>query len=574
MADMHFSGPVFLCLLCSALAGQDDAVVHWSQAAITVAVDFSVADANGRLITDLTPQDILILEDDIPQTVDRLLFFSPEGAGRSAVADRTDGSPSSAGGATRRTYAPSRPVIQVFLLDYSTVAPERRPDIAAACRRYFQDQFAEGDLAAVIVLDTGIRLVQPLTAEREALISAFEDLSRGLTFGADGRLLSMVVPPRGMTRSLAHTDGSTQSLERALNSTELVLQADLFSVADRPSDSLERQWIVRTLQSFLTMKSDQDRRQTISILRLIDGVSAGLAGLDGRKAIIVFTEGFVVGGETEREFHQTVQLAIDRQTPIYCVDASGLAPVTLSPSLAPQGELASISSLATGRIAAHGGESLFDRAKKTGTDIRETAMRYLAGATGGKAVRNTNDLAGAVREISRELHSYYLAVYRPSRQELDGGYRRLRLAVRGRPELRLRHRLGYRAIPAGYEALTPGEYLQLREIEEGRFQTTMRLFARADVFDTGLQRPNVLVSIEVPFADLGLSPGSEVSRSTAELAFVGVVRDSDGFVADAFRQPVALTVSGDQAAATKRPRASAWRRASRCCLAGIPCWCG
>jgi len=70
-------------------------------------------------------------------------------------------------------------------------------------------------------------------------------------------------------------------------------------------------------------------------------------------------------------------------------------------------------------------------------------LRDIAAATGGRAVLNTNDVDGALREVARENRAYYLIGYTP-REAVAGRARARRLDVRTRaPGVALLHRLAY-----------------------------------------------------------------------------------------------------------------------------------
>ena len=79
----------------------------------------------------------------------------------------------------------------------------------------------------------------------------------------------------------------------------------------------------------------------------------------------------------------------------------------------------------------------------------QNGMEELASQTGGAAflTDKPEDLAGIFARISVELQAqYFLAYYAPTR-ELNGGFRRITVRVPTRPELRVRARRGYYAVP-------------------------------------------------------------------------------------------------------------------------------
>ena len=75
-------------------------------------------------------------------------------------------------------------------------------------------------------------------------------------------------------------------------------------------------------------------------------------------------------------------------------------------------------------------------------ELEVQGSENLALDTGGFSVRNANDLNAALGRISRELSSYYLLGFQPSRPGADGAYRKLQVRVR-RLGVTVRARKGY-----------------------------------------------------------------------------------------------------------------------------------
>ena len=70
------------------------------------------------------------------------------------------------------------------------------------------------------------------------------------------------------------------------------------------------------------------------------------------------------------------------------------------------------------------------------------ALARLADGTGGEFVEDTNDLDGAVRQLSGEMHDYYRLSYRPTDQMSDRRYRHIAVKV-SVPGAVVRTRSGY-----------------------------------------------------------------------------------------------------------------------------------
>lgn len=75
---------------------------------------------------------------------------------------------------------------------------------------------------------------------------------------------------------------------------------------------------------------------------------------------------------------------------------------------------------------------------------RQDSVRWMAEETDGLAVVNRTNLEPGLRRIAADLSTYYLLGYYSSNPALDGKYRRITVRVK-RPDVKVRHRRGYRA---------------------------------------------------------------------------------------------------------------------------------
>jgi VWFA-related protein len=85
---------------------------------------------------------------------------------------------------------------------------------------------------------------------------------------------------------------------------------------------------------------------------------------------------------------------------------------------------------------------------------RHDDLRMMADQTDGRAVLDTNNVAGAMEKIFADVGSYYLASYYSSNPKLDGRFRRIRVEVK-RENVEVRARPGYLA-PTEAEARAGG----------------------------------------------------------------------------------------------------------------------
>ncbi|HEU0105067.1 MAG TPA: VWA domain-containing protein, partial [Vicinamibacteria bacterium] len=187
------------------------------------------------------------------------------------------------------------------------------------------------------------------------------------------------------------------------------------------------------------MMRERQVRLALSTLTALERVVDGLARLPGRKSILLLSEGFVFAGrDTSRvpdRLRQLTDAANRAGVVIYTLDPGGLQtglpqaadllrqPVDPSSSQALRGEL-------------------------------RRGLSTLAQDTGGLAIADTNDLAGAVQRVVEDRQGYYLIGYQPDAAQFLGRdnrprFHRLRVEVkRGGLQVRSRRAFYARAEPA------------------------------------------------------------------------------------------------------------------------------
>lgn len=530
----------------------------------TVVVDAVITDNNNRIVRSLRAEDLEIWEDGVLQTIDACRFFGrDEEKGRVAgTSFRQPDSPAATvtGGnqprPTKADYGQGRRII-ALLLDYGGADVTGQSLIDKAVEKFVDADVDNQDLVAIFTLDPGFRLLNDFTADKATLKKA---LSRrrlsGLSFHRiNPRDLKGLLP---WTPSLA---GDEFQARRLLSSGGLTAgtrdNGEVFP--DIPIDvNIQRppqagggtvSWtslhVRNVIGMFLNMLTQVQRGQANEHLSALRAILAGLGAVEGRKAVIFFSPGFVIDSTNEPELRRTISVANRSGVVVYPIDPQGLETRGTSSSYVPLGELAYIGSAHQGPEAV-GGESVFERARTAGTDARDSLLRYLAGQTGGFAIRNTNDLYPGLARIKEEVDSYYTLSYRPQRQAYDGLYRKLEVRSR-KPGLTVRYRPGYVALPKGYETLTSEEF-RLIQAAERTVPPDWPIFVEADMFHPQQLGPNVLVTVDVPFRQLHLvdEEAKEESKRNpgplkdANVYLVGLLRDSTGIVLQRFGEPINL----------------------------------
>ncbi len=535
-------GPLLLAFLCAWLtASGQQGPPSFKGGGMTVLVDVVVTDKNNRIIHDLKPEDFVIYEDDVLQKIESFQVFNPDVR---LSADRKTEEPAEIPLAAPSTQIQvAKPNLIIILLDYATTDFQNQKLVEEASTKYIRENLRPNDLVAVFALSSSFRFLADFTNDRDTLLEALRLRDVG------GRAMAQ---NSGAGSGLSSTQAEMLAEAGSTSASGGGGSPDAARAAGQAAQSGGSQMAQlmsaeRIQNAFYRMGSYLAEREARSVLRAIAAIARGVENVEGRKTLILFSQGFVVGGRMDNDLHKTVAIANRANLAIYGIDSQGLMPPDVSSDYLPPGQLSSISA-ATGarRKYATGGESLFDRASQVGSDLRDTALRYVSGATGGFAIRNTNDLHIGMKRIDEDIRSYYLLTYLPANQTFDGKFRTIRVEVK-RDGATVRARNGYQAVPPGLEAISTDQFQLLRTAEGGQQPLEVPTFMRLDSFQTEKPEQRLLVTLEIPTPAIQFqveketSPGQpEVTKHVGRLDLIGLIRDGAGHVVERFGTPVNL----------------------------------
>jgi hypothetical protein len=261
------------------------------------------------------------------------------------------------------------------------------------------------------------------------------------------------------------------------------------------------------------------RQRNRHTLKSLERAMNALAGGRGRRAVILASDGFVQDGGL-REFERVRESARRSNAALYFLDARGLRPRDFGGPDLPT---------APDPVAMSNFMSL------------ELEYEAMAGAgavglaldTGGFAIKETNNLAGALGRISREARIFYLLGYEPQDQRRDGRFRKIQVEVK-RPGVTVRARKGYYA-DGGTQAAgkpddpTPGEppAEALRALDAPRPERGIPVRMAAYVLGAAtLGRTTVLLAAEADPSALELSEGGPSAKGALETFSSLAARDT------------------------------------------------
>lgn len=381
----------------------DEDVVKISTSLIQV--DVTVTDKNGKVISDLKPEEIEIYENGKKQNISNFSFISK--------IKKTTETPAENGKDKVSVPVPPRNVNSeqvrrtiALVVDDLTLSFESVYFVRRALKNFVDEQMQDGDLVAIIRTGAGIGALQQFTTDKRQLYAAIEKVKWNPA--GNGKIGAFA--PLEAVNSLPQTGGEEDSdtLQNGAESELNELRESIFATGTLGAIN----FIVRGMQEL-------PGRKSIMLLS------------DGFRILTTNNSGFLESSRVLESLRRLVDLANRSSVVIYTMDARGLQTVGLTAADNTDGRTAEqIEQALSNRRA-----ELFDT---------QEGLRYLAQQTGGISVVNNNDLS---RGISRMLddQSYYLIGYQPDDETFDPKIRRFnKLSVKvSRSGARVRYRSGF-----------------------------------------------------------------------------------------------------------------------------------
>jgi len=333
-----------------------------------VNVDVVVRDKDGKPVPGLTAADFVLLENGKPQTITNFAEYRETAPD---VAEQPGIVPAVA------TRPPQKRYIAFFVDRLNLREKLNREDFFRGLRAFVDDSMREGDEAAVFVWGTSLESRLPMTGDRAALLSTIKALED------DAKL------------QLDYTD-----IERS----ELQFREQAWGGDEDAAEMIEADRRFAAQRAF-----DLQQRKTYAI----NAVLQSLAGLDGRRIMILATERFsklpgLEYGYASTEFNarkmidSVVDEANSSAVTVYGVFPRGLDRDALSGSA---GSYDAASGTAAGGPIANPYAQLQNQAETIDSIATRTGGTF---ALGGKLAALSLDSA------ARQLDNYYSLAYRPS----------------------------------------------------------------------------------------------------------------------------------------------------------------
>src|SRR2546423_5683157 len=147
-----------------------------------VQLDVSATDNNGHQITDLSPDDFEVREDNRPQKITNFSYVSTEAGATTATAAAAQPAATSQRPATRN--APPVPPVPLrpeqvrrtvaLVVDDLGLSFESMHFVRGALRKFVDEQMQPGDLVAIIRTGAGVGALQQFTSDKRLLYAAID----------------------------------------------------------------------------------------------------------------------------------------------------------------------------------------------------------------------------------------------------------------------------------------------------------------------------------------------------------------------------------------------------------------
>lgn len=484
-----------------------------------VFVDLVVTDSHGKLIKNLAPAQLEILDDGQPQKIDSFRLVA-RSANISTVELERLGVP----GALR-----PQP-FNIVVLVLGRVDGIGRKLARSSADWYIEHELGPADYAAVYRVDNALFALTPFTQDKARLERAVA-LAVGKT--AQARRENSVTAEQDAYRMMG-------------------LQQQAFSAAQRAEMPPTGEFLIlkRVLEEVASMAEEQASSSDLWALRNLAGA---LGQLRGRKEVLFFSQSLQVNANTVFVMRNLIADANRAHVSCYVVDPSGL---DIASTVAEK-NAALFQQLGAYNVAAQTGSSvpqqvfgtLGEGAENVSYSGRLTNLNELAEATGGFLAARTNDLNGFMAEIGDEVASHYELTYRPA-AGAPGAYHTITAKVLGHPHWIVRARKGYYALP---DLARPARGNESQLLAELGIQPEPRQLAAAGgafVYFEG-DLPAVRLETRVPLRDLAAPapPAAEVAlhpelrgKDLVRFTVLQVVEDARGRILENHSQPYGFAV--------------------------------
>jgi VWFA-related protein len=417
----------------------EDDVVKISTSLIQL--DVVVTDKNGKLVTDLKPEDFEVTENGERQQITNLSYLSNQ---KNAV---SDGNLNTVAGSENRSMPAVGDVRRTvgIVIDDAGLSAQSINLVKKELVKFISEQIQPNDLVAIIKTSGSVGVLQQFTTDKKKLLGIVESLKYQPLTGSG---LSPFAPINisFAEQILSNMSGGELS-EKAKAITEQKTNVEF--LANLNKNIVVTSGALGVLNSTIGAMSRLPGRK--SVLYIAEGVfslfdSATASSMNNRNAkggsLGVANSGnsssiFTESRQLEEKLRGITEIANRATIAVYTLDPRGTVPINFSAADQMRGGI-------TDREL--GGQNENDMtARNNAFKASQLGMKFLSEETSGKAFVNTNDLGKGLRETLDSQNGYYILAYQPDAETFDAEKRRFnKLSVKvKRPNVNVSYRSGF-----------------------------------------------------------------------------------------------------------------------------------
>jgi len=398
-----------------------------------IQVDATVLDKKGKPVKGLTADDFEIYENGKKQPITNFSFVELEN-------DKEKPTEQIATKTTKGALpAPPVPVklrpeqvhrTVALVVDDLGLSVPSIDVVKSSLKKFVDQQMQPGDVVAIIRTGSGAGALQQFTTDKRILYAAIDRI-RWNPHGRGGVNVFQAADPS--IEGAARVGSQLESL-----SGELAL----------PPETLEHQQNAYTDLLGSQRQANQYNQEIFSVgtLGAVNYVVRGMRELPGRKAVVLFSDGFALydldNGKKKPNprlidnFQRLTELANRASVIIYTMDARGVVNALMATAEDTFEDFVQSGRPVTQQVMVSRSTELYES---------QEGLRALAEQTGGFAVINNNNLVKGIERIMNDQSGYYVLGYQPSSESFDAKKVRFnKLTVKVlRPDVNVRYRSGF-----------------------------------------------------------------------------------------------------------------------------------
>jgi VWFA-related protein len=454
----------------------------------------NVKDKSGKAVEGLTAKDFTVTEDGAEQSIRLLEFQKVPEAAQAEPPITTLAAPLKKLPETQITaerpgdirYQNRRLLVLYF--DLTAMPPPDQLRAITAAGKFIRTEMTPADRMALMRFDGGaVRVMSDFSADRERLDSILQTMIVGEAQGFDEAASDDSSPDTGAAFGQDDSEFNIFNTNRQLSALQTAAKI--------------------------------------------------LGQLSEKKSLLYFGSGLNLNGlDNQAQLHATINAAVRAGVSFWPIDARGLV------AQAPLGDATQ---------GSPGGKGMYTGASALALTTRyqqsQDTLFALASDTGGKALLDNNDLAKGIEQAQNSVSSYYILGYYATNANLDGKFRRIKIALNSGVSATLDYRQGY------FAGKTFGKFTAAekeRQLEDalmlGDPVTELTIAMEIDYFQLNRAEYFVPVVVKIPGRELALARKGGAERTLID--FIGEIKDDYGSTIQNVRDKYDIKLSGETAA--------------------------